>query len=85
MTDDFAIQSTCCECLEQTCHHVGALALHSGFTTPMFSSIPNETETTNAVNLVEEVYSKNEIEFVELKGVKEYVKVCGSLKTVALV
>lgn len=76
MTDDFAIQSTCCECLKQICHHVGALALNSGFTAPIFSRIPNETETANAVNSVGEVHNKNEIEFVDLKG----VKVCGSLQ-----
>lgn len=75
MTNDFAIQSASCECPERFCHHVGALALHTGFTTPIFSCVQQEaTETTtadkatNLVNQMGQEQKKTEIEFIGLKA-----------------
>lgn len=38
MTDTFEIGAAVCNCPEQEiCYHIGALALHSGYKTPIFS------------------------------------------------
>lgn len=55
------IQSASCECLDTFCYHIGALALHTGFKTPIFTCIQDETETT------ESAFNTKEIEFVGLK------------------
>lgn len=75
MADDFTIRSTFCECRERVCCHVGALALHSGFNTPIFSYLP-ETETTTFAhgdtvkNPADEMCNRNEIEFVKVEQIE---------------
>lgn len=63
MTDDFTIQSATCDCPERFCHHVGALALHTGFKIPIFSCVEQETDETTTTNLENPLG----IEFIGLK------------------
>lgn len=51
-----------CECNEQICYHIGALALHSGYKTPIFSYTNYATETTSSTTLdlpIDETDAKN--------------------------
>ncbi|KAJ6648704.1 WD repeat-containing protein 82, partial [Pseudolycoriella hygida] len=66
VSNDFAIQSADCECHVECCYHIGALALHTGFETPIFSQVPDEfydatsvTEDRNYANV------EHDIEFVD--------------------
>ncbi len=76
MTDDFSIQSASCDCLQKSCYHIGAIAFHSGFKTPIFSQLPlEEYKASNTTvddgnthdPVVTILHNKNEIEFIDLK------------------
>lgn len=74
VAEDFSIQYASCKCLEKTCYHVGALALHSGFKTPMFScsSLESTDDTFKNDVVVNEVGDRKEIEFVDLEQQIKY-------------
>lgn len=69
MTEKLGIKVACCECSEETiCYHVGALALHSGYRTPIFSyqnttddDSTYDADSDTALQPIQTVYVKSEI------------------------
>lgn len=79
VTEDFEIESAFCSCPEDICHHIGALALHSGFKTPLFSYLPQKRTVSDDkmmnggdVECVEDKSDKKDDEFVIIKNINGF-------------
>ncbi|XP_037042003.1 uncharacterized protein LOC119078539 [Bradysia coprophila] len=75
VTDDYEIESVSCSCPDEICHHIGALALHSGFKTPLFSYLPQKrtVDGTRCTNTVADESDEKGIEFVRIKSREDFM------------
>ncbi|KAG4066061.1 hypothetical protein HA402_001308 [Bradysia odoriphaga] len=75
VTEDYEIESASCSCPKEICHHIGALALHSGFKTPLFSYLPQKrtVDDTRCTKTVANESDENDIEFVRVKSREDFM------------
>lgn len=79
VSEDFEIESAFCSCPEKICHHIGALALHSGFKTPLFSYLPQKRTVADDADVftnssyVDDKKVKMDDQFVVIKNKKGFI------------